>query len=210
MEYYTISELKDYARQNNIRLPGLTRKADILNAIQRPNLPTHDPIQTNPVEHSIDGINQRFELLIHDYKGVWSPQWMSMLSLIQPLTNKCFPGSIGYSSNTKIYTLVSDNKAIALAAFDSNPINDVSTWGPNSYYLYNVCTDPLFRGKHLQELLLKNAFTDLKHGFPINVYLYVDVTNASAIKLYTRLGFSTVKQTIFNGIPAILMHLRVN
>lgn len=32
--YYTVQELKRYARQNNIHIGGLTRKADIINAIK--------------------------------------------------------------------------------------------------------------------------------------------------------------------------------
>ncbi len=34
LAYYTIPELKRYARENNIQLAGLTRKTDILNEIK--------------------------------------------------------------------------------------------------------------------------------------------------------------------------------
>ena len=34
LTYYTIKELKNFSKQNNIRLGGLTRKADIINAIR--------------------------------------------------------------------------------------------------------------------------------------------------------------------------------
>ena len=48
MEYYTIRELKEYARQNGIIISGLTLKSDILNAIKQPVIkPISTVIQVN-------------------------------------------------------------------------------------------------------------------------------------------------------------------
>lgn len=218
MEYYTIPELKAYARQHNIRLPGLTRKADILNAINRALNPSSTPIQPivptpiKSIEHP--DITQSFSFTIFETNNLSAFRWQSILALIEPLTNKCFPGRIGYLPRTTIYTLMDENKAIAVAALSSAPIEDANdvSWGPNFYYLYNVCTDPLYRGKHLQERLLNLAFENLKNRVfnrSVHVYLYVDVDNVSAIKLYTRIGFHIVKETSFNGVKAFLMYLNI-
>ena len=121
------------------------------------------------------------------------------------LLDKCFPTRASFLSDSQIYVLLDNDKTIAINALYSGYYESVPEhlWDRNStsFYLYNVCTDPDFRGHHLQELLLQTAFDHLKtqNKTPINIYLLVLKNNPGAIRLYQRLGFNTIGTTTSRG-----------
>ena len=154
-------------------------------------------------------------------------------TVIYPFLVKCFESqNIGYSTPSTVYTIFEYYQPIANAMFTPIPTFPDSNSNSNSnvltqesikemipvefvvanyLYLYNICTDENFRGYHLQERLLKFAFNDLKvkFGFPLIVYLFVEIDNTSAITLYTRLGFINARTITFYQKPAYLMYLEV-
>lgn len=117
---------------------------------------------------------------------------------LEILNSKCFPTKVQYMPGSLVYLLKSkfEEKVIAVAAFQNEKYSEIPDimWKRGSYYLYNVCTDPEYRGMHLQEELLKIAFNDIRAQGARNlqIYLMVHTDNTSAIRLYERLGFQTL------------------
>lgn len=140
-----------------------------------------------------------------------------IIKFITPLTDSCFTTRpLFYPPLSMVFVLTHDKKPICLAAITTQYTKFVPSqlWKPPTIYLYNVCTDPDFRGYHLQEILLGMAFSDLKETFKtsFNVYLIVNIHNHSAFQLYSRLGFTKVLITneTPDGQPAHLLYLRYN
>lgn len=60
--------------------------------------------------------------------------------------------------------------------------------------LLTIAVDPKWRGKGLGRALLQAAFADLLTSPARRMFLEVSEENAAAIKLYQRLGFTTIAQ----------------
>ena len=165
-----------------------------------------------PFNHKIQ--NETHSFMYFDFKTV-TPD---IVKFITPLTDKCFTTkSLFYPPSSNIFLLTHNQQPICVAAvtFSYTKFVPKQLWKPPTIYLYNVCTDPKFRGHHLQEVLLGMAFSDLKHTYqiPFNVYLIVNIHNHSADKLYSRLGFTKILTTSNDtpdGQPANLLYLRYN
>lgn len=145
-------------------------------------------------DHSIKGQMHRFVIRVH--RVVTD----DVVRQVSALTDQCFSiRPLSYPSPSSVYVIEHDGRPVALAAVTSKPIIPVS----DSLYLYNVCTLPSFRSNGLQQILLKWVISDLRgmvDGSSVNLALIVNTQNASAIRLYTRLGFVTVS-TITTGTP---------
>lgn len=124
---------------------------------------------------------------------------------LKHLLDKCFDNpNITFLSGSNIYAMSFNNSFILLAALSRNYISFVPSeiWTTTSFYVYNVCCDPKFRGLHLMEKLITCATMDLKNmlSSEITLFLIVNTKNLSAIKLYTRMSFTCIK-TIYSGTP---------
>lgn len=137
------------------------------------------------------------------------------LSLVGPLQGRCFGSEVvQYFPASTGYVAMDGDEPVALAVFTSDPVPYLPDRPRRSAYLYNVCTDPRYRGQRIQERLLRFAFSDLRTRTraPLDVYLLVLVNNSSAIRLYQRMGFTRLARLTENvpgNEPADLMHLRV-
>lgn len=66
---------------------------------------------------------------------------------------------------------------------------------PNSYYLFNACTHPCYRGYGYMQELIRRARQDVltyeitASVEPIFLYLTVKSDNVAALRVYTKLGF---------------------
>lgn len=114
----------------------------------------------------------------------------------------CFHQDITHYPSGFIYLLVNDADGVIATAFiTTEPLENMPSIyinkNINNWYLYNVCTYSPYRGQHLMEDLLLDIFNDLvdDYGVPLNIILYVDPNNNSAIKLYNRVGFDYLDQT---------------
>lgn len=60
--------------------------------------------------------------------------------------------------------------------------------------IYSIAIDSKFRNKGFGRKLLEESIMEMKLNRVLSVYLYVNVNNTPAIKLYEKTGFSIVKE----------------
>lgn len=160
-----------------------------------PSFPgTHVETLTHPIlEHT-------FEIRVYDSMYVLNTPESGIIELLK----ECYPYEPHFIPNSLMYVMFDiTNTNIPVALFLITPEHPDAIppylWDDNlnpSFYLYDVCTDPHFRGHRLQELLLKSGFKHLKHqnsNSQINIYLEVLTNNPNAIRLYDRLGFEILE-----------------
>lgn len=198
--YFTIDASRAYIFRRLLTLKGYQEKylsdEDIAIALSAAlNSLNYEPefelLKT--IRPIIKGVPQQFEIRVYE-----EPSYD-----VRAFTNECFGKRVGFYGKSQIYVLMTENKPVAISIFDTEREPDIPPhlWNPNSYYLYNVCTDENFRGQHLQETLIQTAFDHLKSKsrMPRDVYLFVYADNQPAIRLYERLGFNKIFTTTFQN-----------
>lgn len=183
-------------------IPGVTSIPKYLPPLLQLSRPSPQPSRSSDsyfilktITHNINGVKHNFDIKVY-----LSPS--SLLSLELDTYTLC--NIRGFVENSSIYVLLDrhfgeQDQVVAIAAFRHGKYGSIpdELWDYQnpSYYLYNVCTLPEFRGLHLQEVLLKTAFGHLLRNAqyrPINIYSEVSKNNQGAIRLYNRLGFVTI------------------
>lgn len=102
---------------------------------------------------------------------------------------------IKYSKRLRkiFYVIKSQNQVVGYSIYYIRLIPSFKGFKKKSV-VFSIAIDRNFRGKGFGEKLLKESIREMRLNKVASVLLYVDVNNLSAIKLYEKLGFQTIKE----------------
>jgi ribosomal protein S18 acetylase RimI-like enzyme len=134
-----------------------------------------------------------------------------LLPMFEAMMLPCFP-KMGKLRHTFF-----DNRYVAwITDSDDEMVSVCTITGPATLWgtemtLWNLCTVPHKRGKGYARRLLRSLIHHIREKEPrmLELILLVERTNASAIKLYTSLGFVRVGSTRYMGYDVERFTLRL-
>ena len=177
-----------------------------------PPPPFESETYVNTVRQTIQGVEHTFEIHVYNSEYILNTPRTDIIELLR----ECYPYDPHFIPNSLIYALFDTQTHNTVGMFVITPERPdpipVYLWdsAKPSFYVYDVCTHPHFRGFKLQELLMRSAFDHLKDQHAqINIYLEVLSNNVGAIRLYNRLGFVVLKEVIEKWKSSAIMRLIV-
>lgn len=138
----------------------------------------------------------------------------SLIASILRICYDCFKiNKIFVIIPTYIYTITTnraDNNVISMLCVTKKiPQYFLTIVCPESYYIFNVCTDTRYRNQGLAKSLLINMLNDLIESGAKSFALSVSPDNFTAYKLYLSLGFEKIHSYMQNKIMFDLLALTI-
>lgn len=106
-------------------------------------------------------------------------------------------------AGTRQYYIRKRNRVVAILSFKDHGTSRNETRKMTNV-IYNVCTDPRWRGRGLMTAILQRVIVDCCRRGKKRMHLEVLKTNVPAINLYLKLGFRYVRDAGFDGDSIIM------